>query len=209
MPFSCDILEMVMDVRKICVATSNQGKLREYRAMIEPLGITATHPAEMGIEMDVEETGATFFENALIKARAYAKKTSLPILADDSGLLVDVLDGAPGIKSKRLTPDGKDSENNRELLRRLNGETNRKAHFHCSLVYLDEKADVYHFVGRVDGIIARYPRGEHGFGYDPLFIVSGTDKTLAAMDTEEKNKHTHRFHALKQWQIFMGWEPCR
>ncbi len=198
-----------MNVRKICVATSNQGKLREYQAMMEPLGITATHPTEMGIEMNVEETGATFFENARIKAHAYAKKTSLPILADDSGLMVDGLNGAPGIKSKRLTPGEDDDENNRELLRRLKDKTNRKAHFHCSLVYLDEKNDMYHFVGRLDGTIAQVPHGKHGFGYDPLFIVDGTNKTLADMNTEEKNKHTHRFHALRQWQVFMGWNPCK
>ncbi len=182
------------------IATGNPGKLIELRALLEPLGLSLVAQSDLGI-VSPPETGATFLENALIKARHAAQQTGLPAIADDSGLVVDALGGAPGIYSARYAgPSSQDSDNVRKLLDDMRdvraGE--RGAHFHCVIVALRSAQDPAPAIaqGRWAGRIALEPTGVAGFGYDPVFIDPKLGKTAAELSREEKNRVSHRGRAL-------------
>src|SRR5581483_3817874 len=159
---------------KLLIATNNPGKVREYRELLGDLGLELVQLQDVGITDDVEETGTTFAENARLKAVTYARQSGLLVLADDSGLEVDALDGEPGVYSKRYAGAGKtDAERNQYLLDKLRGvpAAQRTARFRCAIVIADPQGSTWTTEGTCEGSIAFEPRGTNGFGYDPIFIV--------------------------------------
>lgn len=187
--------------QKLLVATHNQGKVREYRALLADLPLEVTSLDAEGVRFEAEETGQTFAENAIMKARAYAAHTGLLTWADDSGLEVDALGGAPGVLSARYgAPAARsDVERYRLLLERLNGvpDAQRSARFRCVVAIAWPDGRVITADGACEGRIAHAPRGEHGFGYDPIFLVAdyGYRQTMAELDPALKNQISHRGRA--------------
>ncbi|ANI30049.1 nucleoside-triphosphate diphosphatase [Yersinia entomophaga] len=188
-------------MQKVVLATGNAGKVRELASLLADFGLDVVAQTEMGVE-SAEETGLTFIENAILKARHAAQVTGLPAIADDSGLAVDALSGAPGIYSARYAGvDASDRENLEKLLVSLQNvpEGQRGAQFHCVLVYMRHAEDptplVFH--GSWPGVIARAASGAGGFGYDPIFYVPELGKTAAELSREEKQAVSHRGKALK------------
>jgi XTP/dITP diphosphohydrolase len=183
---------------KIVFATHNQGKLEELRALLAPCGMSAISAAELNLS-EPEETGGSFAENALLKARAAALAAKLPALADDSGLCINALDGAPGIYSARWAEGKSDFS---AAIARVENELkkqnakNARAHFICALAlaFSDGKQEI--FEGRVDGTLTFPPRGRNGFGYDPIFIPDGGRLTFAEMESAQKHKLSHRARAF-------------
>ncbi len=195
-------------MKKIVLGTQNANKLREVKQILEPLGYTVVSLAEVGLaDMEVEEDGQTFRENALKKATEYSKACQLPVLADDSGLAVDILDGAPGVYSARYAGEQATYlDNNKKLMADLKGvpTNDRKAKFVCVLAYVDAQNNDWHVVrGEVAGIIIETPLGEGGFGYDPLFYVPDIGLTFAQADPEVKNRYSHRASALTKMKAFL------
>jgi len=186
--------------RTVVLASGNAGKLREFQRLLAPLSFlpVAQHNFEVP---EVEETGLTFVENAILKARAAASHSGLPAIADDSGLEVDHLEGAPGIHSARYSATGGDAANVRKLLTELEDvpEALRGARFVCVAVLLRHPADPLPIVceGRWEGTIARAPRGSGGFGYDPVFISRGDKRSAAELQPDEKNRISHRGRAFE------------
>ncbi|MDZ7790754.1 MAG: XTP/dITP diphosphatase [Xanthomonadales bacterium] len=185
---------------KLVLASGNKGKLRELTHMLEPLGIEVISQSDFNVE-SVEETGLTFVENALLKAREAARVSGLPALGDDSGLVVDALDGRPGIYSARFAgEDATDAVNNDKLLAELADlpMERRAAHFHCCLVLLRHEDDPAPIVaeGIWHGHILEAPRGDGGFGYDPLFYDRRLGAAAAELPMEEKARVSHRGKAL-------------
>lgn len=186
-------------MNRIVIASNNAGKLREIRDILQPLGFTVVSQREAGVSIEVEENGETFAENAALKARAVYEALHCPVIADDSGLLVDALDGAPGVHSHRFAGDGAtDDDRNAKLLELLDGvpAEKRTARFECVLCYVDAAGEPHFFSGTCEGRIGTAPAGENGFGYDPLFCVG--DRTMAQMTEEEKNQISHRANALAE-----------
>ena len=180
----------------LLVATTNPGKLREYRDMLADLPVMWRSLADIGLQdLEVQENGATFLDNALIKARAYAARAGLPTLADDSGLVVDALDGGPGVHSARYAPTV--AARNARLLAALEGvpAAQRTARFVCVTALALPDGLTVTAEGRVEGQIAFAPRGTHGFGYDPLFALPD-GRTLAELLPAEKHAISHRGRAL-------------
>ena len=178
--------------RRLVIASGNQGKIREFQGLLSSLSLEVVAQPD-GI--DVEETGSTFAANARIKAEAVAKRTGHWALADDSGLSVDALDGAPGVHSARYAPT--DAARIQKLLDALEGNANRLAHFSAALCITDPEGNVLVEVeGRCDGLITAAPRGDQGFGYDPIFEVAGTGLTFAEMALSKKKSHGHRGRAF-------------
>lgn len=179
---------------QVVLASGNAGKLRELHRILLPLGVDLRSQAEFDVP-DVDETGLTFVENALLKARAAAKHTGLPAIADDSGLEVDHLRGAPGIHSARFSGEG-DEGNNRKLLAVLAGvpDEQRTARYQCVLVYLRHAEDPVPIIcqGSWEGRILEAPAGDGGFGYDPLFFVPEFNCSAAELDPSVKNRVSHR-----------------
>ncbi len=191
-----------MDFKTLVLATGNQGKMREFGALLAPLGIELKMQAELGVR-EPEENGRSFIENAIIKARAASDQTGLPALADDSGLCVDALNGAPGILSARFAgTHGDDKANNDLLLEKLKGveDSRRGAHYCCALCLVRFKDDPMPLcvTGTWNGTIGRAPRGNGGFGYDPLFVVTGRNCTAAELPPQLKNLISHRGVALRR-----------
>lgn len=189
-------------VKRVIIATNNAHKVTEISDVFSDLGWECVSLKDAGLVSDPEETGTTLIENARIKARAAHEISGCAVLADDSGLLVDALDGAPGVYSSRYAgEDGNDQKNNDLLLKNLESipETERTAHFSCVLVYIDEEGNETEAEGRVEGLIAFEPRGTEGFGYDPLFLPDdfGNEKTFAELGLAEKQKVSHRARALR------------
>lgn len=186
---------------RVVLASGNAGKTREIGALLAAAGIEIVSQADFGIE-PAEETGLTFIENALLKARHAAAQSGLPAIADDSGLVVDALGGAPGIHSARYAGDGGDAANNAKLLEALRSvpPPARSARFVCVAVYLRHAADPLPIVceGRWEGAIALEPRGSGGFGYDPLFLPAGEQRTSAELAAAEKNAASHRGRAFRE-----------
>ena len=181
-----------MSARTLVIASGNAGKIREFAGLLEHLPLTV-NPQPEG--MEVEETGLTFAENARIKARAVAAATGHWALADDSGLSVDALDGAPGVFSSRYADS--DPARIARLLQELGDTDNRSAYFSAALCIAAPDGSVLVEVeGRCDGVITTTPRGAEGFGYDPIFEVLGTGQTFAEMDRERKKSHGHRGRAF-------------
>ena len=168
---------------KLVLASKNQKKLVEMNEILSHLGIQVCSEAEAGVDVEVEETGATFEENSLLKARAVMEASGMPAIADDSGLCVDALNGAPGVYSARYGGEGLDDAGRyRLLLENMRGQTPRTAKF-------------------VPGTIAFAPMGEGGFGYDPVFFIPSLKKTFAQLSPEEKNAISHRGKALEAFQV--------
>ena len=183
------------------LASGNQGKLRELSAALEPLGFVV-HPQSKWDTPEVDENAATFIENAFLKARNASQHAGLPAIADDSGLVVPSLLGAPGIYSARFAgEDATDQDNIRKLLAELNRfpSADRRAYFYCALVLIDSEDDPAPLVAtaRWHGEILPRPRGEFGFGYDPVFKVAGGSLTAAELDPADKRSRSHRGQALK------------
>ncbi|GHV71833.1 non-canonical purine NTP pyrophosphatase [Spirochaetia bacterium] len=183
----------------IWFATGNLHKKQELAAILS--GHIIKIPAENGIDFDPEETGSTFFENALLKARCLYRLTGEPVIADDSGLCVDALDGRPGIYSARYGSSGEkklDSrQRNRLLLGEMEGKENRSARFVCSMVLLLSEDQFYAVQETLEGEIILKERGGGGFGYDPILLIPGLDRTVAELSEEEKNSLSHRGKAGK------------
>ncbi|AWB67212.1 non-canonical purine NTP pyrophosphatase [Saccharobesus litoralis] len=189
-------------MQKIVLATGNQGKVKELSAMLEPLSIDVVAQSEFNVS-SVAETGTTFVENAIIKARHAAAATGLPAIADDSGIEVDYLKGAPGIYSARYSGDNAtDEKNNQKLLAELQGvqPEQRTARFQCVLVFMRHKDDPTPIIcqGSWQGRITEQRSGSNGFGYDPLFWLDSHHCTSADLSKAEKNKISHRGQALTQ-----------
>lgn len=185
---------------KILVATHNKGKLREYAELLADLPVEWVSLADVGIGEDVKETGETFEENARLKATTYARQSGLLTLADDSGLEVEALGGEPGVRSARYAgPEASDQDRYRLLLANLEGvpEEERKARFVCVIAVATPEGDTITAEGFRGGFIAHEPRGEHGFGYDPVFWVPGYRVTMAELPPEVKNHISHRAQAIK------------
>jgi len=188
-------------MQKVVLATGNAGKVRELASLLQDFGLEVVAQTELGVD-SAEETGLTFIENAILKARHAAQVTGLPAIADDSGLAVEILGGAPGIYSARYAGvDATDQQNLEKLLAALEEvpEGKRQADFHCVLVYMRHAEDPTPLVchGSWQGVITRAPAGEGGFGYDPIFFVPSAGKTAAELTREEKSAISHRGQALK------------
>ena len=186
---------------RLVLATGNAGKLREMRAILAPWGVDVRPQSEF-TRAAAEETGLSFVENALLKARFAAEVSGLPAIADDSGLEVDALHGAPGIYSARYAgPGADDAANNDRLLRDLETvpDAERTARYRCAMVYLRWALDPAPLVCQAswEGRIGRLPRGRGGFGYDPLFLVDDGPQTAAELEAEHKNEVSHRGRALR------------
>lgn len=178
---------------KIVVASGNAHKIEEIKAIFKGVKLITMH--EAGFDGDIEESGRTFKENALIKARAVFDKLRLPVLADDSGLCVDALDGAPGVYSARFS-GGTSADNRALLLKRLDGVSHRFAHFACSVCYIDEKGKPLFGEGETRGRILFEEIGDKGFGYDSLFFSDDLNKSFGEASEDEKNSVSHRYRAL-------------
>jgi XTP/dITP diphosphohydrolase len=187
-------------MKKLLVATSNPGKAREYEALLAGLPIALTFPNSEELQLDPEESGETFEENARIKALAYAQASDLLTLADDSGLEVDALDGAPGVRSARYGGAGaSDADRYRRLLAALAAVPagQRSARFRCAVAVAKPDGIVYTVEGSCEGEIGFAPTGAHGFGYDPVFVVAGYGGlTMAELAPEVKNRISHRARAM-------------
>ncbi len=188
-------------MKKIVLASGNKGKVREINQILADLNFEVIPQTEFDVP-EVEETGLTFVENAILKARNAAQHTGLPAIADDSGLEVDALKGAPGIYSARYAGKGANDEQNlTKLLNTLEGVrgTERSARFQCLIVYMEHELDPTPVIcqGTWEGRITEAPEGENGFGYDPVFFVPTHDCTAAQLSAEEKNRLSHRGQALQ------------
>ena len=193
---------MSLPFDKLVIATGNAGKLREIRQLLEPLQLEVLPQSEFNVP-EAEEPYVTFIENALAKARHASRHTSLPALADDSGICVDALQGAPGVLSARYAGEqsrssNQDSSNNEKLLAALAGEEDRHAHYYCVMVLVRHADDPQPLIaeGIWQGEILDAPRGNGGFGYDPIFLDAKTDKTGAELPLDIKNRISHRGQAL-------------
>ena len=194
---------------RLLIGSGNPGKQREYRELLAGLDLELVAPEDLSpVPPEPEETGKTFADNAAHKARAYAAATGLRTVADDSGLEVDALRGAPGLRSRRFFgDDASAAERNTRLLALLEGVRARSARFVCvtALAWPDGKVEL--FDGEVRGEIALAPRGEQGFGYDPLFIIAGDGRTMAELPAHEKHQISHRGLAVAKLRVFLAGEP--
>jgi XTP/dITP diphosphohydrolase len=197
--------------KKLVIATHNPGKLREITSLMEPFGIECVGAAELGLP-EPEEIGNTFVDNADLKAREAADLSGLPALADDSGLCLDALDGLPGVFSARWAED---AEGNRDWsramerawsrLQALGPDASHDAHFACALsIAWPNDGMVESFEGRVDGTLVWPPRGDKGFGYDPMFVPGGYNVTFGEMDPDDKHRISHRADAFRKLMTALG-----
>lgn len=190
---------------KFVLASKNPNKLREMREILTGLDIEVISEAEAGVDVEVEETGSTFEENSLLKAKAVCKATGLPAIADDSGLCVTALGGGPGVYSARYGGAGlSDTERYQMVLDSMRGQLDRTAKFVCCVCCAFPDGGGIGARGECEGLIVHAPRGEDGFGYDPIFLVSGGRKTFAQMTAEEKNAVSHRGKALTAFREKLG-----
>ena len=182
---------------RFVLASHNKGKLAEMQAILGELGVEVVMPSDVGVDVDVEETGTTFAENAALKANAIMAASGLPAIADDSGLCVDWLQGAPGVYSARYAGEGHNSDdNNKKLLREMKKipDERRAARFVCSICAVFGDDDIVQCEGACEGTIARRLHGQNGFGYDPLFMVG--ERSFAELDGPAKDAISHRGRAL-------------
>lgn len=184
---------------EILIATKNDGKLKEFKQIFEQKGIVVKSLKDINDDVEIVENGLSFEENARLKADGYAKSIGIPVLADDSGLEIDALNGRPGIFSARYAGDHNDAANNAKVLSELGGipDEKRTATFHSTVVVRKPDGSELVANGNLRGRILTVPRGDNGFGYDPLFFVEAKNKTLAEMTREEKNKISHRALAIE------------
>ncbi|MFV0195508.1 RdgB/HAM1 family non-canonical purine NTP pyrophosphatase [Empedobacter falsenii] len=186
---------------ELIFATHNNNKVKEVTKML-PSYLSMKSLTAIDFFEEIEETGKTFEENALLKAKTIFNKTGKNVFADDSGLVIEALDGAPGVYSARYAGTGKDEDNIAKALKELDGKTNRKAYF-ISIFCLILNGKEYFFEGRVNGTIATEIMGDNGFGYDPIFIPDGFSKSFAQMTPEEKNAISHRGNAIGKLNDFL------
>ncbi|WP_338777484.1 XTP/dITP diphosphatase [Metabacillus sp. FJAT-52054] len=192
---------------QIIIATRNEGKAAEFKALFEPKGLQVASLNELPDLPEVEETGHSFEENAILKAEIISKLTGKPVIADDSGLSVDSLGGEPGIYSARYAGEEKDDAANIEkVLESMKGveKDQRTARFRCALAIAAPGKETKTVEGSVEGYITEKPEGLHGFGYDPIFLVKDKGATMAQISPEEKNKISHRADALKKLEKLIG-----
>lgn len=186
---------------KVVLASKNQHKLVEMRDILSAQGIEVVLESDVGVDIDVEETGSTFEENSLLKARAVMEATGMPAIADDSGLAVDALNGAPGVYSARYGGEGLDDVGRyRLLLENMRGQLDRKCQFVSVITLCMPNGDILSARGECRGTLAYAPQGENGFGYDPVFFVPEKKKTFAQLTAEEKNAISHRGAALREFK---------
>lgn len=200
-------------MKEAIIATHNPGKVKEFKEILEPKGYDVKSLAEIGFTEEIEETGHTFEENAILKAEAVAKAVNKMVIADDSGLSIDNLGGRPGVYSARYAGEQKDDQANIDkVLSELKGieKEQRTARFRCALAVSIPGEETKTVEGHVEGYIADEPRGEYGFGYDPIFIVKDKDKTMAELTSDEKIKSAIGLTRLKSWLSFWRHkgEPC-
>lgn len=181
----------------IIFASSNKGKIREFREILEPYGINILSLSDIGFTGDIVEDGETFKDNAIIKAKTIAKLYNKPAMSDDSGICVEALNNAPGVHSARYSPNRDDKENNKLLLKNLGDNKNRRAFYECDIVIYFPDDRFYHFEGKCYGNIDYKEEGNLGFGYDPLFIPDGFNVSFGLIPAEEKNKISHRGKAIQ------------
>ncbi len=188
-----DVLDM-----KLIIASNNKGKIREYRQLLEPFNYEVFSQSEAGVDFEADETGETFAENAAIKARAIFEKFDCAVLADDSGLIVDALDGEPGVYSARYGNLSTDKERSDLILKKLLGVPNdeRTARFVCAIHFISKWGEEISVEGVCEGAIGRESVGENGFGYDPIFMYG--EESFAEISADVKNEVSHRNAALKQ-----------
>jgi XTP/dITP diphosphohydrolase len=198
-------------MRALLLATTNRHKLNEYRAIFSTLPFTLLSLTDIRLDMDVEETGTTFLENAELKARAYAQASGMLSLADDSGLAIDALGGAPGVYSARFAGvDTPYEERFRLIFKRMQGipHSQRTARFICVISIAEPSGYCRSVEGVMEGIIADAPRGTNGFGYDPIFLLPELGKTSAELPPEQKNSISHRGRAArKARELLENWPP--
>ncbi len=192
-------------MRRLIVASNNAHKIKEIKEILKGIPLEVLSLREAGVDADVEETGSTFLENAFLKAKGiWSMVDDAMVLADDSGLSVEVLGGAPGIYSARFAGEhGNDRKNNEKLLGLLAGKEGqeRRASFVCAMVLVTEDGREIDVEGRIDGIVAEAERGSNGFGYDPVFYLEEYGKTFAEMDSDTKNRISHRANALSKLKL--------
>jgi XTP/dITP diphosphohydrolase len=194
-------------MRALLLATTNRHKLEEYRAIFSDVPFRLLSLYDVALDMHVEETGTTFAENAELKARAYAHASGMLTLADDSGLEIDALGGAPGVYSARFAgSDTSYEERFRLILERLSGlpVEQKTARFRCCIAVAEPSGYCCVVEGVVEGVIADAPRGEHGFGYDPIFLIPELGKTTAELAPEQKNRISHRGRAAQKARILLA-----
>jgi XTP/dITP diphosphohydrolase len=186
-------------MNKLLIATNNKGKVKELQELLKDMGLELVTPADIDLKLDVVEDGKTYVENATKKAHAFARSSGLISLADDSGLEVDALDGAPGLHSARYhpKPGANDADRRAYMLENLRGKPRPwTAHFHATIAIAIPERDVHIVEGNCYGEIIPKERGTGGFGYDPIFLLPGLNKTMAELEMEEKNRLSHRAKAV-------------
>jgi len=187
------------------LATANPGKVNEMREILNGEGIDIVSRYELGIDIDIPETGSSFMDNAILKARAICGAAGLPAIADDSGLMVDSLDGAPGVYSSTFGGEAlSDAERCEHLIGAMKDMEQRRAKFVCTIVCIFPDGSTLSAQGECHGEIADVPRGAGGFGYDPLFVVDGLNKTMAELSVKEKNSISHRGSALREFSSMLA-----
>lgn len=192
-------------MKQLIVASNNKKKIEEFARILTPYGYEVISQSEAGVNLEVEETGTTFIENAKIKAKAIFDLKQIPVVADDSGLCVDALDGKPGVYSARYGGEGlSDKDRYLKLLEEMKDIENdkRKAHFACAIHLILSDNESYDFIGKCEGEIGHTPMGENGFGYDPIFMVG--DKSMAMIDATQKDEISHRGKALRMMMEKLG-----
>lgn len=194
-------------MKELMIATKNKGKILEFKEMLEPKGFQVLSLLDFPDLPDVEETGTTFEENAVLKAETISKMLNKPVIADDSGLTIDALNGEPGVFSARYAGHEKNDQKNIEkVLEKLKGvpERERTARFQCVLALAVSGQKTLTVEGICEGIITEKPVGDNGFGYDPIFYVPEKGKTMAQLEKQEKNRISHRANALKKLEKIMN-----
>jgi len=187
----------------LIIASNNKGKIKEFKGILEPMGFEVYSQSEKNINIEVEETGTTFEENATLKAQAIYDKTHSCVLSDDSGIEVEALNNEPGIYSARYKGLETDSDRNKAILAELEGVENRKARYVCSICYIDETGKKHLFNGIWNGKVGFKEEGTNGFGYDSIFIPEEADITVALLPDEFKEKYSHRAKAVRMLVEFL------
>lgn len=194
----------MMQEQTLVLASNNVGKIKDMKEILQPFGIIVRSQREAGLSIEVEETGKTFAENALLKASAIYQQLHCPVIADDSGLIVDALNGEPGVHSHRFAGEhATDEQRCQKILEQMQDvpAEKRTARFACVICYLNEEGRENFFTGYCEGKIGTVPKGKNGFGYDPIFVVGS--KTMAEMTEEEKNAVSHRGNALAALKAYL------
>lgn len=191
-------------MKEIVVASTNKGKIREFKEMLEPMGYTVKSLADFPDMPEIEENGTTFEENAVIKAQSVTDRYGIEAISDDSGLSIDAFGGEPGIHSARyLGHDTSYDYKNRVILERMEKESNRNCHYICAIAVTRPNEEPVVFCDIVDCEIAKEPKGENGFGYDPIVYYAPLQKTMAEMTKDEKNAISHRGKAIRRFEAWM------